>query len=214
MAFYSSDFPASSPVLTLAAQAAALALLPVALNLGLVDALVNGGSILQTREEKKPQRLQPEAAGDELEGGRQDGGEAAAARPQAPALSGAAVADLLAYYLPMFIPGYMATLMCLYMGLGGQEVKHLFNVDHAERLAFLWTTTGLWAGALGTFAGTLRDRKLIGRPQEMAMVGLPFALYVVMSVVPCMVYQDGVDLLRSVTDPFFLAHLLQSVWQH
>ena len=63
---------------------------------------------------------------------------------------------------------------------------------------------GQWAGVLGTFAATLRDRNLINRRLEMAMVGLPFATFVALIAFSLMHMDDAWALVRVVMDPVYV----------
>lgn len=63
---------------------------------------------------------------------------------------------------------------------------------------------GQWAGVLGTFAATLRDRNLINRRLEMAMVGLPFATFAALIAFSLMHMDDAWALVRVVMDPVYV----------
>lgn len=74
---------------------------------------------------------------------------------------------------------------------------------------YSWGVLGLWAGLLGTFAATLRDRNLINRRFEMAMVGLPFATFVALIAFSVMHMDDAWALVRVTVDPVYVMQAVQ-----
>lgn len=76
---------------------------------------------------------------------------------------------------------------------------------------YAWGILGLWAGLLGTFAATLRDRGLINRPTEMAMVGLPFGLFLALVAYSIVRMDDAWDLMRSIADPVYVMQVVRMV---
>ncbi len=76
---------------------------------------------------------------------------------------------------------------------------------------FSWTMVGLMAGAVGSFATTLRDRYLITRNQEMAVIGLPFYYFIAVVAFSLCTYEDAWELLKVGYDPVFAHHLLSII---
>ncbi len=76
---------------------------------------------------------------------------------------------------------------------------------------FSWAMVGLTCGAMGSFATTLRDRYLITRHQEMAVISVPFYFFIGIVVFSVCTYEDAWDTLRVGFDPVFAHHLLSVI---
>lgn len=103
-------------------------------------------------------------------------------------------------------------LIALYTAISLPHRILSHNDPPTKQANYCWALMGLWAGSIGAFAVTLRDRRLISRTAEMVMVGAPFAGFLLLIAKSCAMCADGLDMLRFTLDPLFVAHLFAQAY--
>eukprot|EP01023_Acetabularia_acetabulum_P001763 TRINITY_DN1069_c0_g1_i3.p2 TRINITY_DN1069_c0_g1~~TRINITY_DN1069_c0_g1_i3.p2 ORF type:complete len:354 (+),score=38.11 TRINITY_DN1069_c0_g1_i3:122-1183(+) len=110
----------------------------------------------------------------------------------------------LFYLLPLLIPLWFMCNTSFMIAVGGNDLREYFFFIFPDQIqaTFSLAVMGVATGSFSAFGPTLRDRKLISRTTEMAIVGIPFLCLTIALIATCFIYQDGTAIIAAFVNPF------------